>query len=169
MKKNILLKFTCLVVLLSSCSEQPTCSEKKTKATAQEIAEESILTEIAYDEFINVYVYQKGGNLIENLAKINRTSVDNVLETLKKEIRKEIRTYDSDSTIYTKHITTARKKLNELSPEIVNIRLLKKEDELKKCTCEAELKLKNGNTVNLLYSAQLNENNETFVELQIVK
>lgn len=88
---------------------------------------------------------------------------------MKEEIQKEIRVNEKKSTLYTQHIKNARIKLGELNSEIVNIRTSNKDEDLKKCSCEAELKLSNGNSIDLLYTVQLNEKEEKFVELQMLK
>ena len=77
--KKIILVVLITSFILSSCSNQPECSSEDAKTTAHELAEELVLTDVAYDEFINVYVRQKGGYFIENLATIQRISVENIL------------------------------------------------------------------------------------------
>lgn len=185
MKKIALLALIFSTILVTNCKhtkeknkkeiekieevKQPSCSEEMTKNTVKELFNEIILRDVAFKGFLNDYVYPNGGYLIENIAKMKGISIDNVLEIMKKEIQNEIRINGKDSTIYTQHIANAQKKIEKLSYNLVNIRIMNKQNELKKCTCEANLQLNNGNTVELLYTVQLNENDETFVELQIIE
>lgn len=57
MRKIILATLIGSIFGLSSCSKQPNCSEEIVKTTAYELAEELVLTDVAFEEFVNKYQY----------------------------------------------------------------------------------------------------------------
>ena len=143
-----------LIALLSSCTTQPKCTDELAKDIALELAKESLVTEIAYQKCLNL-----------NYPLKYFIHVDD----LKNNIRKEIRTGQSKSDLYTDIISNSKRIVNNLNPKIQNIRTSNKQEDLRKCTCEAILMLDNGNSADLIYSVQLTEDDETYVELQIVE
>ncbi len=176
MKKLILTTLVGCIFILNSCSNQPNCSDSETKEIAFGLTKEIFLTEFAFQSFVEanpLHDWARGKDMndpdVKNMFnKVMDLSMTNG-QGVRSEIKEAINNTTSELKYYEKHIENAKKQFSSLNPEILNIRISNKEEELKKCTCEAELSLNNGNSVSLLYNVQINEEGETFVELQILE
>ncbi|PKP43596.1 MAG: hypothetical protein CVT96_04855 [Bacteroidetes bacterium HGW-Bacteroidetes-13] len=92
---------------------------------------------------------------------------DAFMAELEKGINDEIKNTPEKETVYSKSIKKAQERFLELKPKLEDIRISEKEIELRKCSCKANLKLSNDNSLELIYTVQINESDETFVELFI--
>lgn len=161
--KKILFMAVCLSVL-TSCSKQPTCSDKLVKNHVRHEAETMI---IAYDALRGFQEANRYRGYFSKIANENGISMDEVYDRIRGEIQDEISKDDGTTTKYSEYINLAKENYN-LNLELSNIRTSSKDEELKKCGCEAELDVSNGKSVNVFYDVQINEDKELVVEMEML-
>jgi hypothetical protein len=161
MKKNFLKLSALAIVLFYSCSNQPECSSSDAKKTTFELAEELIVTDLAFQEFV------KGERFNLLLDIQSESKLMKMKEEIQNEISNKIQMYETDSTVYTKYTNGAIELFEGLNPKLASIRTSEKSEDIKKCFCDAEITLNNGNSIGISYSVQIAEDGEIYVETQI--
>jgi hypothetical protein len=161
MKKHLIKISILSLILFCSCSKQPECSNEEAKKTAIELSQEILLTDLAFKEFVK----KERFNLLLDI-KTEKYFL-NAKNDIQNEIKSKIQNVESDSTIYTKYVDRTIEFFNELSPELNNIRTSNKNEEIKKCFCQAELNFNNGDSIDIEYTVQTTEEGETYVEVEI--
>ena len=144
MKKLILIGF---VPLLFSCSNQPECDDSDVKDIVKEIYIDDYRGLLEKKYINNNY----NRNDIYQFAKENNKDYDELNEEILASLKKESSLF-SDSIISVSKI------------EVNGIRLLDKNEKIKKCECAAELILDDEN-YDIEYSAQHTEDGKIYVEL----
>lgn len=157
-----------LATIILSCEkpiEQPNCSDETVKQTVIELSEEILIKEIATQNFIQYnFVTNPNSRLIIYADDVGK---DAFMAELEEALEGEIKNTPTEKTIYSNSIKKAQDRFIELEPKLSNIRIESKEPELRKCTCKANLNLNNDKSLDLYYNVQINESEETFVELNI--
>jgi hypothetical protein len=147
-KPNMKIKYFLPLLILTSCNlidNNPKCSDEEVKKLALEIFKEKVEKDLK-DNFINEKL---NTNDLYQYAKANERDYDEVIEEEKEKLKNEAEIY-------------AIKVFNEVRLE--NILTTKLEKEIKKCECEAEIKSKYLNEIKAYYSAQYNDEGQTYVE-----
>jgi len=168
LNKINLLGFSTLLFI--SCSKQPSCMEEETLKTANDLARNIIMTDIAYEKYITDMRFDPAEQEISKVyinARLRGKSVDEVLLEIKNNMQSYINENKTDSIPTKKYIDYAKENIDKLELKLINIKTSAKEDEIKKCDCEAQIKTKDGVTRNVIYSSQINEQGENIVELEI--
>lgn len=151
--KNIII-LTLLSLLLSSCSEIPSCDERIVKKTVTELMKEDLRK-----KFISDYKYSDGNSDIVydavNYARDNGLDENQIRAEKEYELQKLAEIY-------------AEEQLKEIKLNFSIIRLLKVEKDIKKCRCASKLIIegsKSKKEVNIEYSAQYTEDNQVYVKV----
>lgn len=154
-----------LSILFMSCEKQPNCSDSEVKLTALELAEELIVKELASEDFINQnFRVKPNANIILYADNIGENAFRNELS---EGIENEYKNGTEEKTVYTESIQKAITQYKDLQANLNNVRISSKDDVLRKCSCDATLEFNNGKSFEVFYTVQLNDNEETFVELSI--
>ncbi len=158
-----------LSILLISCTKQPSCSDEKTIQNVNELVEKLIVTELAYEDFLEEIRFDEQQLRLLNLAAITRgQSSDDILEEIKEKIRIYIVEEDPSDHNIEKYVVNAFNEYKDLEPKLINIRVAKIDKELRKCDCQAELKLKDGRKFDINFTSQLDEKDDNYVEVSII-
>jgi hypothetical protein len=142
------IKYFVPLLILSSCNlidNHPKCSDEEVKKLALEIFKEKVEKDLK-DGFINDKLNTDD---LYQYAQANGRDYYKVLEEEKEKLKDEAEIY-------------AIKVFNEVRLE--NILTTKLEKEIKKCECEAEIKSKYLKEIKAYYTAQYNDEGQTYVE-----
>ena len=146
MKKIIILIVT--IILITSCNNQPECSSAEVKRTLFSIVKEQLVK-----EYKNTYFNQKWDySSLRAYSKDNGLNQEDFLSQKRIELNEEARIF-------------AENAVNKTKLELDAVRLLEKEEELKKCKCVADLVVDREESNKIEYTAQLTEDNKVYVEL----
>lgn len=137
-----------MVLLISSCNKQPECSGSDVKNTLFSIVKEEIVKEYENGYFNKKWDYSS----VKDYAKDNNFNVNNFIEEKKIELKKEAKLF-------------AEQKIKETTIELDAVRFLSKEEDLKKCSCTADLIIDRERETKIEYTAQYTEEGKVYVEL----
>lgn len=146
MKKILLIGLP--ILLLSSCSKQPTCDGADVKKVLFEIIKDKMKKEIKKDYFNANYNYSD----VRQYARDNNLNFTEVNNEMKSDFESKASAYALAETI------KATLKLN-------GSRLKSVDEKLKKCECASELIVNNDNKIDIEYTAQYTEDGQVYVEL----
>lgn len=149
--KNIII-LTLLSLLLSSCSEIPSCDERIVKKTVIELVRKDLRK-----NFISKYNSANWDIVYDavNYARDNGLDEDQIRAEKEYELQKLAEIY-------------AEEQLKEIKLNFSIIRLLKVEKDIKKCRCASKLIIEGRESkkvVNIEYSAQYTEDNQVYVKV----
>ena len=159
MKINKYILPVIILLFLFSCQKQPDCSSSYTKNTVVNLAKDIIVSEIA---FMNYYELD-----MENPKKILFLLM--TAKETKNKIASEIKNGTEIETEFTEIIRTADSIYLGLKPELINIRTSSKQIEIKKCSCEANLRLSENEDIELNYTVQIIDSGEFFIDVKVKK
>lgn len=142
--KNKILLMTLVVIYLQSCDKTsavvsgvPKCTDKQVLDKAVEKFKEDIKP-IIIEEWVNEAIVEKESDL-RDYAYTNGMDYDNLVQKERKKLESQFKAKADIS----------------LSPtKFVSIRTTLKDDEQKKCGCEADLSNNNLSKMNIYYTAQ---------------
>lgn len=145
--KNRILLMTGVVIFLQSCDKTPNvnavgfgapkCNDKQVLDKAVERFKEDIKP-IIIEEWVNQAIVEKESDL-RDYAYTNGMDYDNLVIKERKKLEKQFK---------------AKAEINLSPTKFVNIRTTLKDDEQKKCGCEAELSNNNLSKMDIYYTAQ---------------
>lgn len=158
MIKNI---FVLSVLIFIGCEKQPSCDDAETKALANDLARDLITRDVALAYFVNS---EDSYDFRYSLTGVN---YEKQIQTIRKIFMDEVEYKNTDTTSYFYYYTQkARNRVEEIKPKLTNIRVSKIENELRKCSCEAEYSSFVDNFHrDVEFNVQINDNDEIFVEL----
>lgn len=146
--KKIIIVTTC--VLLTSCSfmNQPKCADEDVKLVANQILTEQLQDEIVEQYIRDNYSYSDS----YQYASDNRIDAQKYTDTEREKVKKA-------GLNYAKTLLSKSK--------IINIRTNKIEEEIKKCSCSAEIENKDLNQIEIDYTAQYPEDSDEKVYVEL--
>lgn len=152
-------------LVLTACgTAPPKCSDENVKSTVMEISTNEIKAQL-FPQTILQFLH-------ENSGKGQLSDTDYPEDLLIKFWRQN---YYADYNEWEQHRNSKygveliffefEKQMADISPHLSAIRTTSEDKKTKKCSCAAELSFSNGKKVDIIYNAQITDENDLYVEV----